>query len=281
MIVVNRETVDPELIDEAFHRIKSEAEALTDASCCSRDDEFRRRAEDEVIDGILLAQEAERRSDEPAAETVRAELEDAIRQWRKHGASWDLLEQRRGEIRREVVADLKMRQFIDSVCGHSVVAEEDACRRWYDEHLDRFRSPARAEALHLVRFPDRRPAEEAYRFLIELRGRVLAGEDFESLAREHTDKPDGGIELGWVEHQRVLNAFEATLFSLREHEVSPVMYYEQAFHLVWIKTLEPERVAPYEEVVGEVAELAAAERRREALTAVAAELRETAEIERE
>jgi hypothetical protein len=51
--------------------------------------------------------------------------------------------------------------------------------------------------------------------------------------------------------------------------------------LVWIKTLEPERAAPYEEVAGEVAELAAAERRREALAAVAAELRETAEIERE
>lgn len=281
MITVNGEIVDPDLIEEAFFRIKSGAETLSEVSCCGRDEEFRRQAEDEVIDGILLAQEAERQSAEPEASEVRSAMEETIRQWRAHGASWDLLEHRREEMRQEVIADLKMQQFVEGVCGDLPPVDEDACRRWYDAHAESFRTPARVRALHLVRFPDGRSVEEEYRFLVDLRREVLDGADFETLANTHTDKADGAIDLGWLEHQRVLHEFEAVLFSLREHEVSPVIFYQQALHLAWVESLVPESVTPYEEVAEEVESLALADRRREALAAVAREARERAKIERE
>ena len=55
MLIVNNEPVDPSLIEDAFQRIKTTAEMLTEVSCCERDGEFYAEAEQEVIDGILLA----------------------------------------------------------------------------------------------------------------------------------------------------------------------------------------------------------------------------------
>lgn len=280
MIRVNGEPIDPDLIDEAFHRIKSEAEALTNISCCERDEEFQRRAEDEVIDGILLAQAAERQDDEPTNDEIRDGMEVAIRRWREHGASWELLEERREAMRHEVVADLKMKSFADAVCAELPALDEEAYREWYAEHLDRYRLPAKAHGWHLVKFIAESSPEEVYRMLVGWRHEVLDGADFKALAKSHTDKLDGEIDLGWIEHQRMLHPFESIMFSLRPGEISPVIFYEQAYHLVWLEEIAPEEVKPYEEVADEVRMLASAEQRRTALAARAKELRKSAQIER-
>jgi hypothetical protein len=278
MLRVNGETVDPDLIDEAFHRIKSGAEAATEISCCERDEEFRRQAEAEVIEGVLLAQEAEKRVPDPPAAEVREALEDSLREWRKHGASWDLLEARRDQLRDETVARLRMEKFAAQVWGDLPDPDESALRAWFAENPDRFRKRARARVRHLVRFPDHDPQGE-YRLLLSLRERALGGEDFAALADGHTAREDKATDLGWIEHERLLNGFETMLFSLREGEVSPVFFYEQCLHLVRIEKLEPEHVPAFEEIGEAVREACLADQRREALHQLALELRKTARIE--
>jgi parvulin-like peptidyl-prolyl isomerase len=277
-MTVNGERVDPSLVDEAFMRIKAEAEARSEGSCCERDGEFRQMARDEVIDGILLSQEAEKRIPLPDKEEVRQRFEQTLREWREHGASWDLLEAQRDQLRAELVAKLRMDRFAESIWSGLPELTEDDLRAWHRDHPETFRRPARAKVLHLVRFPDEADPAADYRLLNELRRQVLEGADFAELASEHTRKPDGGIDLGWIGHERILNTFETMLFSLGEKEVSPVFYYEQALHLVWPEQVEPEHVAPFEEVADQVRELAHGEQRRKALKELANQLRETARI---
>lgn len=279
MLKVNGETIDPDLIDEAFMRIKSEAEAATEVSCCERDEEFREQAEEEVIEGVLLAQEAERRVPEPPADEVRSTLEDSLREWRSHGASWDMLEKQRDQLRDETVARMRMEKFAETVWADLPEPDEMALRSWFEQNEDRFRKRARAKVRHLVRFPDSDPSGE-YRLMLSLRERALAGEDFAKLADEHTSREDKQTDLGWIEHERLLNGFETMLFSLREGEVSPVFFYEQCLHLVRIEELEPEHVPTFEDLEEEVRELCIADQRREALHQLAIELRETSEVER-
>lgn len=279
MITVNGEALDPDLLQESFQRIKAAEEARTDASCCERDPEFYQQAEEELIEGVLLAQEAENRIPQPDGEEVRAAMEQTLREWREHGASWDLLEQRRDEIRGEVAAKIRMDRFAESVWQTLPELSEADHRQWYDEHAEEFRTTARAHVLHLVRFPGAEPASD-HRELCELRQSVHDGADFAEIAREHTGKEDGNIDLGWIEYERPLNAFEAMLFSLREEEVSPVFFYEQALHLVWIRELEPERIPTFEEMAEQIAPLVSNEQRRQALSDIATELRKTASIER-
>lgn len=279
MITVNGEALDPELLHEAFQRIKSAEETRTETSCCERDPEFYQQAEEEVIEGVLLAQEAERRIPEPEHDEVRTAMEETLREWREHGASWDLLEQRRSEIRSEIIARIRMDRFAESVWQTLPALTEADHRQWYAAHAEDFRTTARAHVLHLVRFPGPQPAEE-HRQLCELRQAVQDGADFAQIAREYTAKNDGEIDLGWIDYKRPLNPFEAMLFSLREKEVSPVFYYEQALHLVWIQELQPERIPPFEELAEEIATLAISHQRRQALADIASDLRKTANIVR-
>ncbi len=274
---VNGESVDPDLLEEAFLRIKAEAEAATESSCCERDEEFQQRAEDEVIEGVLLAQEAERRVPEPPAAEVREALEASLREWRSHGASWEMLEAQRDQLREETVARLRMETFAETVWRDLPEPDEAALRTWFSQNEHRFRKRARAKVRHLVRFPDER-AEADYRLMRELRERALDGEDFAGLADEYTSREDKKTDLGWIEHERLLNGFESMLFSLREGEVSPVFFYEQCLHLAKVEKLEPEHVPAFEEIEAEIREAFVAEQRREALHRLAVQLRESSEI---
>lgn len=275
---VNGEVIDPELVEEAFLRIKSDAELATEVSCCERDEEFRKRAADEVIEGVLLAQEAERRVPEPPAAEIRAALEESLREWRQHGASWELLEARRETLRDEAIARLRMEKFTSELWHELPEPDEATLRQWLAAHPERFRKPARARVRHLVRFPGDDPAAE-YRLVVSLRNRALDGEDFAALADEFSARKDGQTDLGWIEHERLLNGFESMLFSLREGEISPVLFYEQALHLVRIEAFEPEHVPAFGEIADELRQACRADQRREALHLLAVELRKTARID--
>lgn len=281
MLRVNGEPVDPALVDEAFMRLKAEAEALSQVSCCERDAEFREQAENEVIDGILLAQEAERTVPPPKEEEIRKVLAETLRQWREHGASWELLEARRAALRDETIADLRMRRFTEELWADLPPASEEELRRWYRSQESRFRKAPAARVLHLVRFPGNDDPWEGFSAMVALRQRAIDGEDFAKLASEHTQKKDGEIDLGWIEMERPLNAFESMLFSLREGEISPVFHYEQAWHLVLPVEVRAAAIPPFEELRETIRGEFEAWRRREKLKGLVARLRENAQIERD
>jgi hypothetical protein len=280
MLRINGENVDPALIEDTFVRLKAEAEMLSEISCCERDEEFRGKAEEEVIDGILLAQEAERSVPAPPSDEVRTAFEDTLRQWRQHGASWDLLDAQRESLRAETVSRLRMERFTTGLWSGLPELTSDDLRTWYDAHASRFRTPPAARVLHLVRFPEQPDPWDDYSVMLDLRRRALDGEDFADLAKQHTMKRGGEIDMEWIDQQRVFNPFEAMLFSLREGEISPVFFYEQALHLVQAVEVRPAAVKPFEEVADSIRDEVEHERRRQVLMDLAAKLRESAVIER-
>lgn len=281
MLRINGEAVDPGLIEDAFARLKAEAEMLSEVSCCERDGEFRELAEQEVIDGILLAQEAERRVPEPPAAEVRTAFEDTLRQWRKHGASWDLLDAERESLRAETISRIRMERFTEGLWRDLPELTDADLRCWYDENLARFRSPAAARVIHLVRFPEKPDPLEDYAVMLDLRRRALDGEDFAELAKANTQKRGGETDLGWIDQQRVFNPFEAMLFSLREGEIGPIFFYEQALHLVKAMEVRPAAVQAYEEVADSIREEVEHARKLKVLKDLAVALREGALIGQE
>lgn len=280
MLRVNGENVDPALVEDTFVRLKAEAEMLSEVSCCERDEEFRGKAEEEVIDGILLAQEAERRVPDPPADEVRGAFEDTLRQWRQHGASWDLLDAQRDSLRAETVSRLRMEKFTTGLWSGLPELTRDDLRAWYDANAARFRRPPAARVLHLVRFPETPDPWDDYALILDLRRRALEGEDFAELAKANTMKRGGEVDMEWIEQQRVFNPFEAMLFSLREGEISPVFFYEQALHLVKAVEVRPAAIQPFEEVADSIRDEVEHARRLQVLKDLAAKLREGAAIER-
>lgn len=278
MIEVNGEPVDPALIDDAFARLKSAAELRSSLSCCEHDAHFREQAVREVVDGILLAQEAERRVPKPGADEIRQALEDELRLWRGHGASWDVLEQQRDAIRDEVIARLRMERFTTDLWRDIEVPDDDALRAWLEENPGPFLLPARIRVTHLLRHPGLDPWE-THRQLCDIREQALNGADFTALAATHTERQDGTIDLGWLTRESAPDPIEILLFSLRAGEMSPVVFHDQTFHLFRIDEAEPARLPPFEEIAATARQAAIDEARRRILQSLAADLRLSADIQ--
>lgn len=77
--------------------------------------------------------------------------------------------------------------------------------------------------------------QEARQKLIELRDRILKGENFNALAREYSEDPSAefnGGEMGYVGRGAMVGAFEATAFKLRKGEVSMPFESPFGFHIM-------------------------------------------------
>jgi len=282
MLRVNGELVHPDLIEETFSRIKAAAEQETQGSCCERDPEFREKAEDEVADSILIAQEAEKRHPEIPEQEVKPKLKELIDKYREHGASWEMLEAERDNMRYEISASLRMEKLISDLLGDDDQATPEEVQAFYHEFEKDYRIAAEARCLHLIKpIAEHKSLPELYQKMCLLREEALAeGADFTEIAKRETEKSTNEIDLDWIDLDRPTNPFESILFSLREGEVSPVMAYENAFHLIKVIGVKPGHTTPLEEVRKEVEDRALARKKRRALQALADTLRPHAKIER-
>lgn len=281
MLRVNGEWVDQELVEETFHRVKTAEEQRLEVSCCERDPEFYAQAEEEVADSILIAQEAEKRFPTISEEEITPKLKEMIDAYREHGASWDMLEAQRDMMRHEIAASMRMDKLIDNLLGDDNRVTEEEVLTFYRENLKDYRTPPEARSLHLMKsLHEKTTAEEVFSKLVALREEALGEADFEALAKKETEKSTGEIDLGWISLDRPTNPFEATLFSLREGEVSPVIVYEHAMHLIKVEERKPEEIVPFDEVREEIENRALGRKRRDALQNLAVELRKSAVIEK-
>ena len=281
MLRVNGELIDPNLLEDAFARIKSEAEARLQVSCCERDPEFMEQAEEEVIDSVLIAQEAEAQFPTLPDDEVKARLENTLKEYRKHGASWEMLEAQRDSLQDECEANLRMEKFLDGVlAGKTDVSDEDV-QSYYKENEREFRTVAEVRVLHFMKSLEKH--EDPVLLLEEmgqLRESLVDGADFDKIAKAETEKESGEIDLGWITFDRPSNPIESIMFTMRLAEVSPVIAYEHSYHILKIAEMKPSVVRPFEEVREDIVHRVEFEKRRSALRDFAASLREGATVEK-
>ena len=281
MLRVNGELINPELIEESFSRIKGEAEQRLQVPCCERDPEFQKQAEDEVADSILIAQEAEKRYPTIPEEELKPELKRMIDLYREHGASWEMLEKQRDLMRHEISATLRMEKLIDDVMDGDHSISEEEVQAFYEEFRADYTSPPESSCLHIMKpLSDTGAPPELYHKMVAIRNEALDGADFEKLAERETEKSTGEIDLGWIPLDRPTHPFETVLFSLKEGEISPVLIFEHAFHLIKVTGVKPEETQPLEEIREEIENRALARKKRNALQGLATEIRKEAIIER-
>ena len=281
MLRVNGELIDPNLLEDAFARIKSEAEARLQVSCCERDPEFMTQAEEEVIDSVLIAQEAETRFPELPSDEIKARFEKTLQDYRKHGASWDMLEAQRENLLDECEANLRMEKFLDSVLAGKTDVGEDDLHAYYQANQREFRTVAEVRVLHLMKALEKH--EDPVLLLEEmgeLRETLVEGAGFEQIARAETEKESGEIDLGWITFDRPSNPIESIMFTMRLDEVSPVVAYEQSYHILKVAEIKPATLRPFDEVREDIAHRVEFEKRRNALREFASGLRKDATVER-
>lgn len=87
----------------------------------------------------------------------------------------------------------------------------------------------------MIRSGAERSPEEAAQFAAELRARILGGEDFETLARAHSDDAEGSVEggrLGWVSPGELPQTLENAVRDLPLNQLSEPLRTGASFHLL-------------------------------------------------
>jgi hypothetical protein len=170
--------------------------------------------------------------------------------------------------------------FTEDICRNLQEPDDQACKAYYDENLYDFFQAPRARVWHLMRIPDPMNPWIEHQKMLNWREMVFAGADFTTIAAQHTAKQNQSIDLGWIDMERATNPFESILFSLRQGEISPIISYENAFHLVMVAEMQPTVHTPFEEKIDEIRLLLRDRQRRDALRALAIELQQSATIVR-
>lgn len=279
-LIVNGESIDPQLISDTFYRIKAQVEMNTELSCCDRDGEFWQEAENEVIDGILLAQEAERRIATIDEDIWRTAYEQVLREWRQHGASWDMLEQQGSALRQETLARLRMELFTKQLFASIDTPTDSDLRDFYRSTITDYWQPGETALIHLLRVPIAGQEVHDYLLLNEIRAQAIADPArFAELAQQHTQKNQQLIDLGWVRHERLCHPFESIIFSLQPMEISPIIFHENAYHLIQAKQLRDGRLREFDEVRDELVNRWRVMQQKNRLRELALNLRQSAIIQ--
>ena len=168
-------------------------------------------------------------------------------------------EQHRGEFTAPERLRLRYLEISLDEIAAGVKADDDELRALFDAEPERFVTPEKREVSHiLVTVPSDAGEDEVARVrerLFALKGRILAGESFEDLARENSDDPGsaaGGGALGFIERGMMVPEFEAAAFALAPGEVSDPVRTSFGWHLVTVTSVQQSGSATFEDVRDQV-----------------------------
>jgi peptidyl-prolyl cis-trans isomerase C len=281
-LIINGQRVDDGLLGAEFAGIKSFHERQGNVSCCERDGEFRESAKQNVIARVLLTQEAMNSTPAPLAEEIEAAFEKLKEE---HGGekrfyvNIGATAEQADQIRNDISINLRVEKMIDGLCV-GIVAGEEELADFYQKNISAFMSPEEVRASHISKSPPRVEArEEVFGLFREIRKELLAGADFEEMARKHSDRGQDLIDLGFFARGQLPEEFELVAFSMNVGEVSPVFASGVGYHIVKVTGHRAAAAKAFDEVREDVKKLWMLQRRQERMKALVGELQQRAKIE--
>lgn len=285
-IHVNGDCIDDEALDREMQNLKSSYEMQTgEMCCCSRDDEFRGHARDNLIARALIAQQAQSEI-EPATE---AELEQAWQALLEQHGGEDKLHQALSttpeqvpQLRSELAQTLRVQKLLNRWTEPADEPSDEQLREFYQSHVDRYLEPQKLRASHIIKrvgHGEDRLAVHAQ--MCQWREQLLSGADFSALAREHSDRPEDAGDLGYFTRSEILEEFSSVAFSMHVGEISPVFLSPFGYHLLRVTENIPAAPKPFEQVRSLVLEHCQQHAREQKVQAKLAQLRNAAVIQLE
>ncbi len=152
------------------------------------------------------------------------------------------MEQIRLELREQIREQMVVSRMEEHITDNVKVTPSEV-RRFFNripkDSLDYFSASVEVGQIVKVAEVNNAQKELTKAKLIEIRNRILTGEDFSKLAREFSDDPSvvgNGGDMGWVGRGRMVPEYEAMAFKLKTGEIS--MPFETDFGIHIMQLLE-------------------------------------------
>jgi len=246
--LVNGESITVPFFQDSFERFAKRANLPEDVSSITP--ELKMGFLNRLIETRLLLQEAKTLGLTVSDEEIDQEIALIAQDYPKNPFDPPLegaglaFEEWKTEQREKLLINKLIHREVDSVIH---VSDEDI-RLFYKEHNKEFELPWQVHARHILVATE----EEAQ----TLRKRVLKGEKFEELAREHSLSPEAekGGDLGVFPKGQMPEEFDEVVFRYKEGAVTRVVKSPYGFHVFRILKRFPPRTLSLEEARDEIAD---------------------------
>lgn len=135
---------------------------------------------------------------------------------------------------------------------------EDELQANYEANPGRFQAVEQRRARHILIASEGRTDDAAAQArAVDLRARLAQGEDFATLAREHSDDSGSaaqGGDLGWAGKGTFVEAFDDALFAAEPGDISQPVKTEFGYHIIQLEEVRPGASRSFAEVREEILE---------------------------
>lgn len=281
--IINGEQVGDDVLEEEFDAIKDHYMSLGEVVCCDRDEEFMGLARDNVINRILLTQEATKRFGAPTDEEIDAMVEQLKADHGGEKEFYDNTGFNPGDmprIREKVAATIGVDRLLEAEVGPDPEPSEDELRAHYEKTIERYLTEEEVRVSQVFKEPNsHEDAKRCYQELRDAREKLLDGADFVETAKVVGDKPAEEIDLGFLKMGETMPEIESIVFSLRKDEISPVVATHFGFHLFQTTDRKAAEPIPFEQVAPQVRESFLTEHRESAINGLIGQLKDAGSIE--
>jgi peptidyl-prolyl cis-trans isomerase D len=164
----------------------------------------------------------------------------------------DYYESHVGEFVNEEEVDLEYLAIRKSDLTEEVVYAESELRAFYEEEMDNYVRPEERRAAHiLIEVNDDVTEEQAKEQIDAIRKRIIAGEDFASVAREaseDTGSAEMGGDLGFNTRGAFVEPFEEALYGLTLNQMTEPVLTEFGYHLIKLTGLQEAIIPSFDEL---------------------------------
>jgi peptidyl-prolyl cis-trans isomerase C len=158
-----------------------------------------------------------------------------------------------------VLAQLRVAE-VEEAAGAAFEAKRTSqiarARELYVADRDRYKTTEEISASHILFDVKKHSSDEARKLAADARAKIVAGADFNALAKQLSDDPsaqDNAGRLGWFTRDRMDPAFSRAAFALKQSgDVSEPVQSSFGWHIIRLDDRRPSRVRPFEEVQDEI-----------------------------
>lgn len=249
---------------------------------------FQKQALENLINQNLLVQEADRQGIKADPETVDARFKQVSGRFPNEEAFQKAVESAgvsTQEIHEDIRQNLQVETLLEGKLSNMKEATKDEVNTFYKEHPEKFKTPDRIRASHILisTKSDDSPEEKARKFekATKLKREIDNGADFAKLAQEYSDCPSKakGGDLGYFGMGQMVKPFEDAALHLKVGEVSDVVETQFGYHIIKLVDRQEAGVASLEQVRDQIVSYLNNQRKQEAVGQYVDQLRESAKIE--
>ena len=143
--------------------------------------------------------------------------------------------------------------------AESLSVPDSELLRAYNMNQERFRTPERVKARHILLKTSDKKADEVARIqkrMEDMLKQIKGGADFAELAKKNSEDTGSAVkggDLDYITRGQTVAEFEKAAFTLKPGEVSALVKTVYGFHIIKVEAHEQAHLRPFAEVKGELA----------------------------